>query len=83
MMTSAMVSPSVRFINATVTSIDPAARHVETTRGAFDADILVVALGADLHPEATPGLVEGTLEWARCTGCKSRKHRSGFRRRGA
>ncbi|MFF5292137.1 NAD(P)/FAD-dependent oxidoreductase [Paractinoplanes globisporus] len=65
---AAMVSPSVRFINAAVTSIDPAARHVETTRGPFDADILVVALGADLHPEATPGLVEGGNEFYTVAG---------------
>jgi sulfide:quinone oxidoreductase len=60
---SSMVSPGVRFINATVTSIDPKTRHVETTGGSFDADILVVALGADLHPEATPGLTEGGNEF--------------------
>jgi sulfide:quinone oxidoreductase len=50
--------PGVTFVQADITSIDPSARHVETTEGAFDADILVVALGADLHPELTPGLVE-------------------------
>ena len=37
----------------------PGAQRVETDAGAFDADVLVVALGADLHPAATPGLVEG------------------------
>ncbi|HEX5202488.1 MAG TPA: FAD/NAD(P)-binding oxidoreductase [Actinoplanes sp.] len=60
---ASMVSPGVRFIKATVTSIDPETRHVETTAGAFDADILVVALGADVHPEATPGLAEGGNEF--------------------
>lgn len=60
---SSMDSPGVRFVNETVTSIDPETRHVETTGGSFDADILVVALGADLHPEATPGLVEGGNEF--------------------
>ena len=38
--------------------IDPVARRVETDAGPLDADVLVVALGADLDPEATPGLVE-------------------------
>jgi sulfide:quinone oxidoreductase len=57
------VKPGVQFLQATVTAIDPSAKHVETDAGAFDADILVVALGADLHPEATPGLLEGGNEF--------------------
>jgi sulfide:quinone oxidoreductase len=58
-----MVNPGVRFVSATVTAIDPRNRRVETTAGPFQADILVVALGADLHPEATPGLSEGGHEF--------------------
>src|SRR5947209_9539255 len=60
---AAVVKPGVRFVQATVTAIDPAAKRVETDAGTFDADILVVALGADLHPEATPGLLEGGHEF--------------------
>ena len=52
-----IVKPGVRFLQSTVRSIDPAARRVVTDAGTFDADILVVALGADLDPAATPGLV--------------------------
>jgi sulfide:quinone oxidoreductase len=58
-----IVKPGVQFVQSTIRSIDPTARHVETDDGSFDADILVVALGADLHPEATPGLVEGGREF--------------------
>src|SRR5262245_59245270 len=58
-----VVKPGVRFVQAAIRSIDPSTRHVETDAGAFDADILVVALGADLHPDATPGLVEGGHEF--------------------
>jgi sulfide:quinone oxidoreductase len=58
-----LVKPGVRFVQATVRSIDPYAKRVETDAGAFDADVLVVALGADLHPDATPGLVEGGCEF--------------------
>jgi sulfide:quinone oxidoreductase len=57
------VKPGVRFVQSTVRSIDPVAKHVETDTGGFDADILVVALGADLDPSATPGLVEGGHEF--------------------
>src|SRR5262249_10843465 len=49
-----VVKPGVEFVQATISSIDPTRRHVETDAGSFDADILVVALGADLHPELTP-----------------------------
>ena len=53
----------VRFVQAEVTGIDPVVKRVETDAGTFDGDILVVALGADLHPEMTPGLVEGGHEF--------------------
>jgi sulfide:quinone oxidoreductase len=52
------VKPGVRFVQATVTGIDPAAKRVETDAGVFNADVLVVALGADLDPRATPGLLD-------------------------
>ena len=44
------------------------AKRVETDAGAFDADILVVALGADLDPDATPGLLEGGHEFYTVAG---------------
>lgn len=58
----------VRFVRSTIREIDPGARRVTTDDGTFDADILVVALGADLHPEATPGLVEGGHEFYSVAG---------------
>jgi sulfide:quinone oxidoreductase len=58
-----LVKPGVRFVQSAIRSIDPVAKHVETDAGPFDADILVVALGADLDPGATPGLVEGGNEF--------------------
>ncbi|MGD0981097.1 MAG: FAD-dependent oxidoreductase [Solirubrobacteraceae bacterium] len=53
-----VVKPGVTFVQATVRSIDPVARRVETDAGAFECDILVVALGADLDQAVTPGLAE-------------------------
>jgi sulfide:quinone oxidoreductase len=53
-----VVKPGVRFVNAAVRSIDPEHRAVETDAGRFEGDVLVVALGADLDPAATPGLLE-------------------------
>jgi len=58
-----IVKPGVRFVAATVQSIDPVTKRVETDAGGFEADILVVALGADLDPSATPGLVAGGHEF--------------------
>lgn len=48
----------VRFVPAEVTAIDTDARRVETTAGAETYDTLVVALGAALDPDATPGFRE-------------------------
>ena len=58
-----LVKPGVRFVQTTIRSIDPGQRRVETDAGSFDADVMVVALGADLDPAATPGLVEGGYEF--------------------
>ena len=58
-----LVKPGVRFVPTTIRSIDPGQRRVETDAGSFDADVMVVALGADLDPAATPGLVEGGYEF--------------------
>lgn len=58
-----IVKPGVRFVQTAVRSIDPVARRVETDAGPFEADVLVVALGAELDPAATPGLVEGGHEF--------------------
>ena len=58
-----LVKPGVRFLQTSERSFDPATKNVVTADGSFDADILVVALGADLDPAATPGLLEGGNEF--------------------
>jgi len=58
-----LAKPGVRFVQSTVRSIDPASKHAVTDVGTFEGDIVVVALGADLHPSATPGLIEGGHEF--------------------
>src|SRR5205085_4421427 len=62
------VKPGVKFTQAVVQSIDPAAKRVETDVGAFDGDIVVVALGADLDPAATAGLLEAGHEFYTVAG---------------
>jgi sulfide:quinone oxidoreductase len=74
-----LVKPGVTFVRTTVTAIDPVARRVETDAGTFEADVLVVALGADLHPDATPGLVEAGHEFYTVPGAfATRDVLSGF-----
>ena len=58
-----IMKPGVRFLQETITAIDPVERRVTTDRGNYDADVLVIALGADVDPAATPGLVEGGHEF--------------------
>jgi sulfide:quinone oxidoreductase len=58
-----LVKPGVRFVQTTIRSIHPGQRWVGTDAGRFDADVMVVALGADLDPAATPGLVDGGHEF--------------------
>jgi sulfide:quinone oxidoreductase len=63
-----LAKPGVRFVQTTIRSIDPGAKRVRTDAGDFEADIMVVALGAELDPGATPGLVEGGHEFYTVAG---------------
>ena len=65
-----VVKPGVRFLRETVTAIDPAARRVTTDTGVHEADVLVVALGADYDFAATPGLVEAGNEFYSVAGAE-------------
>jgi sulfide:quinone oxidoreductase len=67
---SALHKPGVRFVRETVTAIDPDARRVTTDAGVHDADVLVVALGADYDFEATPGLADDGNEFYSLTGAE-------------
>ncbi len=58
-----IVKPGVRFVQASITSIDPVARRVETDAGSFEGDAMIVALGADLDVGHTPGFAEGGHEF--------------------
>lgn len=65
-----IAKPGVVFRRETITAIDPQARRVTTNRGTHEADVLVVALGADYDPAATPGLVEGGNEFYSLAGAE-------------
>ena len=63
-----LAPPGVRFVRSRVRSIDAVTRRVETDAGVLEGDVLVVALGADVHPDATPGLVEAGHEFYSVAG---------------
>jgi sulfide:quinone oxidoreductase len=67
----AFAKRGVTFRQELVTALDPAARRVVTDRATYDADILVVALGADYDVAATPGLAEGGHEFYSVAGAKT------------
>src|SRR5690349_8819337 len=60
---SGVVKRGVRFRQESIVSIDPVSRRVVTDADRYDADVLVVALGADYNTEATPGLDAGGYEF--------------------
>jgi sulfide:quinone oxidoreductase len=62
--------PAVAFRQERVLSIDAANRRVTTDARTYEPDILVVALGADLDPAATPGLLEGGSEYYSVSGAE-------------
>ena len=64
----AAIANGVRFRRETITAIDPGARRVTTDQGLHEADILVVALGADYDLAATPGLAEAGNEFYSIAG---------------
>ncbi|MDO5752054.1 NAD(P)/FAD-dependent oxidoreductase [Arthrobacter sp.] len=60
---SRLCKPGVDFVRATILSIAPDTKQVVTDAGTYTGDYLVVALGADLDPAATPGLLEAGHEY--------------------
>ncbi len=65
-----IAKPGVRFLQETITAIDPDARSVTTDVGVHEADVLVVALGANYDCDATPGLTEGENEFYSVAGAQ-------------
>jgi sulfide:quinone oxidoreductase len=62
--------PGVRLLHETITAIDPEARRVTTDGGVHEADVLVVALGADYDFDATPGLADAGNEFYSVAGAE-------------
>lgn len=65
-----IVKPGVQFRQEVITAIAPETRRVTTDKGIYEADVLVIALGADYDRDATPGLVEGGNEFYSFAGAE-------------
>ena len=65
-----LAKPGVRFLQETITAIDPEQRSVTTNAGSHEGDVLVVALGADYDFDATPGLIEAGNEFYSVAGAE-------------
>jgi sulfide:quinone oxidoreductase len=66
-----ITTPHVRFRQETITAIYPKARRVVTDLDRYDADVLMVALGADYDIAATPGLAEAGNEFYTVGGAET------------
>jgi sulfide:quinone oxidoreductase len=65
-----LARPGVEFRQERITAIDPASRRVATDGGSYDADILVVALGAEYDMDSVPGFAEDGLEYYSIPGAE-------------
>jgi sulfide:quinone oxidoreductase len=65
-----IAKPGVRVLRETITAIDPHARRVLTDVASHEADVLVVALGADYDFDATPGLLQAGNEFYSVAGAE-------------
>jgi sulfide:quinone oxidoreductase len=60
----------VEFRQERVTAIDPETRRVATDKNSYEADVLVIALGAEYDFAATPGFEEGGFEFYSLAGAE-------------
>lgn len=65
-----IIKRGVKFHKETVTAIDPVSKTVTTKNGRYEADVLVVALGANYDLSATPGLAELGNEYYSFSGAE-------------
>jgi sulfide:quinone oxidoreductase len=65
-----LVRSGVTFRQETILTIDPVARRVTTDEATYEADVLVVALGAEYDFAAVPGFPEGGFEFYSVPGAQ-------------
>jgi sulfide:quinone oxidoreductase len=65
-----IAKPGVQVLRETITAIDPQERTVVTDAGTHEADVLVIALGAEYDMDATPGLAQAGNEYYSIAGAE-------------
>jgi len=58
-----LLRPGIEIVRSHVHGLDPVARRVATDAGELTGDAVVIALGADLAPEAIPGYAEAAHDF--------------------
>ncbi len=58
---SRLASRGINVVHADIEAIDPTTKTVQTAAGTLQGDYLVIALGAELSPQAVPGFAESAL----------------------
>jgi sulfide:quinone oxidoreductase len=66
----ALALPGVEFRQELTTAIDAKQRHVRTENGSYEADFLVIALGAEYDPTATAGFIEDGYQYFTLAGAE-------------
>ncbi len=67
---SSITKPGVKFRQETVVSINPVSKTVTTLNNIYEADVLVIGLGANYDIGATPGLAEFGNEYYSFSGAE-------------
>jgi sulfide:quinone oxidoreductase len=65
-----IAKPGVKFCKENIIAIDPVKKIVTTESGTHEADVLVVALGANYDVTATPGLIDHGNEYYSFAGAE-------------
>jgi sulfide:quinone oxidoreductase len=55
---SELARKDIDWVHAEISRVEPDRKRVYTSRGMLEGDYLIIALGADKHPEAVPGFSE-------------------------
>jgi sulfide:quinone oxidoreductase len=58
---SGLANLGIEFVHGDIEMIDPGTKSVRTTVGTLQGDYVIVALGAELNPQAVPGFAEVAL----------------------
>lgn len=67
---TALALPGVEFHQEMITAIDAQHRRVLTENRSYKGDFLVIALGAEYDPAATPGFIQGGYEYYTLAGAE-------------